>query len=54
MRVTLVAEGMIDASDLSLMQVVDEADQVVEALFDFYDARGFEQSASEREKLLYL
>lgn len=54
MRVTLVSEGMIDASDLSLMQVVDEADQVVEALFDFYDARGFEQSASDREKLLYL
>lgn len=54
MRVTLVAEGMIDASDLDLMQVVDHADDVVTALFDFYDARGFEQSASEREKLLYL
>lgn len=54
MRTTLVNEGMIDASDLNLMQVIDDADQVVEALFEFYDARGFEQSASEREKLLYL
>jgi uncharacterized protein (TIGR00730 family) len=54
MRETLAAEGMIDANDLEMMRVVDDSDAVVNALFDFYDARGFAQTASEREQLLYL
>jgi len=54
MREVLVTEGMISAADLEMMRVVDTPDAVVDALFDFYDARGFEQSATEREKLLYL
>ena len=54
MRDTLIAEDMISATDLEMMRVVDTPDAVVNALFDFYDARGFEQSATEREKLLYL
>jgi hypothetical protein len=54
MEQALAADGMIDPSDLGMMKLVDSADAVVEALFDFYDARGFEQTATEREKLLYL
>jgi uncharacterized protein (TIGR00730 family) len=54
MRSTLAVEGMISESDLDMMRVVDDSDAVVNALFDFYDARGFEQSATEREQLLYL
>jgi uncharacterized protein (TIGR00730 family) len=54
MRDVLVAEDMISAADLGMMRVVDTSDAVLDALFDFYDARGFEQSATEREKLLYL
>ena len=54
MKATLVGDGMIDAADLDMMKVVDSPDAVVAALFDFYDARGFEQTATEREKLLYL
>ncbi len=54
MRSTLATEGMISESDLEMMRVVDDSDAVVSALFDFYDARGFEQSATEREQLLYL
>jgi uncharacterized protein (TIGR00730 family) len=54
MRGTLVARGMIDAADLDLMKAVDDDDAVVDAIFDFYEARGFEQSASERELMLYL
>lgn len=54
MRSTLAVEGMISESDLDMMRVVDDSDAVVSALFDFYDARGFEQSATEREQLLYL
>jgi uncharacterized protein (TIGR00730 family) len=54
MRATVAAEGMISLADLEMMRVVDDSEAVVSALFDFYDARGFEQSATEREQLLYL
>ena len=37
-----------------MMTIVDDGDAVVNAIFDFYDARGFAQSASEREQMLYL
>ncbi len=51
---TVAAAGMISDTDLGMMRVVDDSDSVVNALFEFYDARGFEQSATEREQLLYL
>jgi len=54
MRTTLLAEGMIGPADLDMMRIVDDSDSVVNTIFDFYEARGFEQSATEREKLLYL
>ena len=54
LRDTVAAENMISNADLGMMRVVDDSDAVVNALFEFYDARGFEQSATEREQLLYL
>jgi uncharacterized protein (TIGR00730 family) len=54
MRDRLVTDGMIDAQDMGLMQVAEDADQVVDAIFDFYEARGFLQTAVEHEQLLYL
>jgi len=51
---TLVSEGMIDHSDLDLICVVNEADQVVDAIFDHYQTRGFGPSAREREMQLNL
>jgi uncharacterized protein (TIGR00730 family) len=54
MRATLVAHGMINAPDLDLMKLVDNADAAVDAIFDFYEQRGFAQTDSEREQLLYL
>ena len=54
MRDKLVAEGMIAADDLDLIQVIDEPQDVVDAVFDFYEKRGFEPSATERESMLYL
>ncbi|MEF9944512.1 MAG: TIGR00730 family Rossman fold protein, partial [Burkholderiaceae bacterium] len=53
-RSTLVAEGMIAEHDLDLITLIDDPDQVLETIFAFYDARGFEQTAAEREQLLYL
>jgi hypothetical protein len=45
---------MIGGDDLQLMKLVDDSDAVVDAIFDFYEARGFAATASEREQLLYL
>jgi uncharacterized protein (TIGR00730 family) len=54
MRERLAAEGMIDASDLDLVQICEEPQQVVDAIFAFYEKRGFEPSPAEREVLLNL
>ena len=53
-RGTLVDEGMIDAEDVNLIQVIDEPAQVVSAIFDHYEKRGFEPFAREREAYLNL
>jgi uncharacterized protein (TIGR00730 family) len=53
-RGTLVDEGMIDPEDVNLIQVIDEPAQVVKAIFDHYEKRGFEPSAQEREAQLNL
>ena len=54
MRRTLVAEGMIDAGDMDLVQIHDEPQGVVDAIFTYYEKRGFEPSPEEREILLNL
>ena len=46
--------GMIAPADIDIMQVIDEPDAIVEAIFRFYESRGFSPSASEREEMLYL
>jgi uncharacterized protein (TIGR00730 family) len=53
-RDRLVGEGMISPEDMDLIQVIDEPDQVVDAIFRHYETRGFEPSAQEREILLNL
>jgi uncharacterized protein (TIGR00730 family) len=50
----LVGEGMIDPGDADLLQVIDEPQAVVEAIFAYYEKRGFEPSPQEREVLLNL
>jgi uncharacterized protein (TIGR00730 family) len=54
MQDRLVGDGMIGAKDLDLMLVVDDAQIVVEKIFDFYEKRGFAQGGDEREQMLYL
>ena len=45
---------LIDESDLDLLQVVEEPQQAVDAIFAYYEKRGFEPSPDEREILLNL
>jgi uncharacterized protein (TIGR00730 family) len=54
MREKLVGEGMIDEADLDLFQVLDKPEEVLDAIFQHYEQRGFEPSAEEREILLDL
>jgi uncharacterized protein (TIGR00730 family) len=50
----VASEGMIGEHDVGLMRVIDEPDAIVEAIFMFYENRGFQPSRDEREKLLNL
>ena len=54
MRERLASEGMIDVLELDLLQVCNEPQEVVDAIFAFYEKRGFEPSPQEREVLLNL
>src|SRR6202171_2305100 len=54
MRDKLVGEGMISANDLDLMRIIEEPDAIVEAIFDYYESRGFQPSRAERDKMLNL
>jgi len=51
---TLVREGTINEADLDLMQVLDDPDDVVEAIFTHYENRGIEPSVEGQPTLLDL
>ncbi len=51
---TLVTEGMISPEDLDLIKIINDPKDVVNAIFDHYETRGFEPSAAEREIQLSL
>ena len=50
----LVTESMISPEDMNLIQVLDEPQQIVDAIFSHYEKRTFEPSAAEREAQLNL
>lgn len=54
LRDRLVTEGMIDANDMDLVQIIDEPEGVVGAIFNHYEKRGFTLTAAEREAQLNL
>jgi len=51
---TLVQQGMIKEADLGLFKLVDEPEDVVKAIFAFYEHRTISPSAEEQEILLHL
>ncbi|MGC2165414.1 MAG: TIGR00730 family Rossman fold protein [Gallionella sp.] len=53
-RTALLDEKVISPEDMDLVQVIDDPKAVVDAIFKYYETRGFEPSAAEREKQLYL
>ena len=50
----MLGNGLISPEDLDLIQVVDNPADAVEAIFDFYQSRGFVPDTAEGESLLYL
>ena len=50
----VVGEGMIGAQDMNLVQIIEEPAAIVEAIFKFYEGRGFQATRAEREKMLNL
>lgn len=53
-REAMITRGTIEPEDLALFQLVDKPEEVVEAIFTYYDDRCIEPSAAEREILLHL
>lgn len=53
-RNTLIAEGMASPEDMDLIQVIDEPEKIVAAIFQHYENRGFELSPTEKQIQLYL
>jgi uncharacterized protein (TIGR00730 family) len=54
MREQQAGRGLISPEDLDLIQVIDDKEKVVEAIFDFYQTRGFEPDDEDTDPLLYL
>jgi uncharacterized protein (TIGR00730 family) len=50
----LVDEGMVNPEDIDLIQLIDQPEQVVEAIFKHYEARPFGPLPNEREMMLNL
>jgi predicted Rossmann-fold nucleotide-binding protein len=53
-RETLVEEGTISPEDLELFVVLDEPQDVLRAIFRYYEHRGFEPSVEEEQIQLNL
>ncbi len=51
---SMVSTGTINESDLDLFKVVDKAEDVIDAIFTYYDKKGFAPSPQDEEKLLHL
>jgi hypothetical protein len=54
LRGALLEGNYISPEDIDLVQVFDEPQEVVNAIFKHYETRGFEPSEAERERQLYL
>ncbi|MDR2017094.1 MAG: TIGR00730 family Rossman fold protein [Burkholderiales bacterium] len=54
MQDQMVAWGAIAREELDMLQIVEEPDDIVKAIFDFYEKSGFKPTPEEREKMLNL
>ena len=50
----LVGEGMVNPDDMNLIQIIDEPEEIVAAIFKHYERRGFKDLPDEHELMLNL
>ncbi|MFA6971155.1 MAG: TIGR00730 family Rossman fold protein [Gallionella sp.] len=53
-KTALMEEKVIHPDDMELIQIIDEPQEVVNAIFKHYETSGFEPTEAERERQLYL
>lgn len=53
-RFTLLPMGLIAEHDLDLMKIVDEPQEVLEAVYDYYEKRGGDHPIPPKEEMFYL
>lgn len=53
-RTALLEEKVIHPEDIELIQLIDDPQEVVRAIFKHYETSGFEPTEAERERQLYL
>lgn len=53
-KTALLEEKVIHPEDMELIQLIDEPQEVVNAIFKHYETSGFEPTEAERERQLYL
>ena len=51
---TMVEEKTISPEDLDLMKIIDDPKDIVNEIFNYYEKKGFEKTAEEKEVLLNL
>jgi uncharacterized protein (TIGR00730 family) len=51
---TLIGEGMASPDDMDLIQVIDDPNEVVAAIFKYYESRGFQLSPEDKKNQLNL
>jgi len=54
MRGPMVEWGMISREELEILQIIEEPEDIVRAIFDFYEVSGFRPTPEERERMLNL
>ena len=52
MRDQLLKEKLISPGDIELMQIIEEPQAIVDAIFDCYEREGFAPTTEERRKTL--
>ncbi len=53
-KTALIDEKVIHPEDMELIQLIDDPQEVVRAIFKHYETSGFEPTEAERERQLYL
>lgn len=54
MRNVLIPYGTLSSEDMDLMKVIDDTDEVLEEILNFYQMRSTGPSEEERQKMMYL